>query len=178
MEIIIMLIGALMMMGGLAKYQPRFTRPENEETGESIHWFKVAVNDKLVVPISVMLIGNAQDLFKVFGYRMPERFLKANGLGAVVSFENEIPNGDWPYKMCLITQQALIYDLVDLMVESKGIVIKDMSQKSGKGTKGDPEVVHHLDQYQPKDPVSVQIEHKDMAGSRTKYVGTEVNRLG
>ena len=119
-------------LGGLAKYEPRFTRPENEETGESIHWFKVAVNDKLVVPISVALVGNAKDLFEVFGFRMPERFLKANGLGMVVSFENEIPNGEWPYQKCLITQQSLIYDLVDIMVESKGIKMQVKSQARGQ----------------------------------------------
>ena len=177
MEIIIMLIGALIMVNGMAKYQPQFGRPENEETGESIHWFKVKVSDKVVVAVQTALVGNAQDLFSVFGYRMPERFVEANGLGMVVEFAKEIPNGDWPFKTCLITQQSLIYDLIDIMVEQKGIKIVDASQLSGKGTKASPEISHKFDSFILDGSVGIEISHKSMAGSRTKYVGLEVSQL-
>jgi len=167
-EEILLLIMALIMVGVMAKYERRFTRPENESTGEQIHWFKVAVNDKLVVPITTAIVGNAEALEKVFNYRMPERFVKDNLLGMVVGFAVEIPNGEWPYQKALITQQSLIYDLMDELSDA-GCKVSDVSQHIGKGTKADPEVLYLLEQYVAEDKVTVEIGHESKAGSRTKY---------
>jgi len=180
MEIIIYMIIVLMTSLGLAKFESRFKRDEDEvKDGESIHWFKLAVGDRIVLPIVGMIIGNAKDLEAVYGYRLPERFLEKNLTGAIVSFNSEIPNGDWPFTKALITQQSLITDIVDILHGiayddgkiTKLVSMEDVSQKTGEGTEADPEVDHYLEQWVPKEPTLVIVDHKDMAGTRTKYSG-------
>jgi len=172
-SIVLMMVGLVM---AAKKKAPRFARAENEIDGELIHWFKVEVGGVLSAKVRHLIIGTSQDLEAVFGYRMPERFLKDNRMGAVVSFDSEIPNGDWPFQKALLTQSTLIWDLVEIL-QKNGSEWQDGSQMTGKGTKADPEVNHELDIYSNEDAPSVRITHSKSSGSRTRYEAKEVQSL-
>lgn len=160
-----------MMVLGLAltRKSSKFTRPEKD--GEMVTWYKVELGETDTLSIGNILVGYAEDFVKHFGYNLPERHVKSNGIGMMVNLTEPIMKGDWEIQSYYFTQKNVIYDIIDLMFEVKA-KHADASVTIGKGTKADPEKVLEFETWLVKNGLVVSIKHEKGQGNRTRYVAT------
>jgi hypothetical protein len=147
----------------------RFARPERDD--EAVNWYRLGLDETDTLNIANVLIGHAQDFVAFFNYRLPDRHVENNGIGMMVNLVEPIIKDGWEICAYYMTQKSLVYDVIAILENAK-VKFEDADQKSGKGTKADPEIIHMFETATPKKPVVVSIEHKKGQGNRTKYVAT------
>jgi hypothetical protein len=168
MEIFTLIICVLIPVLLMAQMS-RFARPERDD--EVVNWYRLGIDETDNLNINNVLLGYAKDFVTVFNYRLPERHVESNGIGMMVNLVDPIMKGDWEIHSYYLTQRTLIYDIIDILVESK-LKFKNADTKTGKGTKGDPEVNHEFETVLTKDGLVITIQHLKGQGNRTKYVAT------
>ena len=166
---LITLIFVVMMLVLSAVQMSRFAKPEREDN--AVNWYKLDLGETEHLNIANILIGHAQDFVAFFNYRLPERYVEKNGIGMMVNLVEPVIKNGWEVCSYYFTQSSLCYDVIDLFQKAK-VKFEDADQKTGKGTKASPEVIHMFETATPKKPMVVQIEHKKGQGNRSVYVAT------